>query len=169
MFRKLIKLTEKNRLLRPSKTFENEVSIPFGKFTINLFHAPGETDDQISIFIPEEKVLIPADNVYPHFPNLYPIRGAPVRSVRQWANTVANFRKLKAEHMIGMHSPVVHGAKEIDEILVTYHDGMKFVHDQTVRLMENLYTIEDIVKMVKLPKSLAEHPWLEQVFHPLFS
>ena len=139
------------------------MSIPFGKFTIQLFHAPGETDDQISIFIPEVSVLIPADNVYPHFPNLYPIRGAPVRSVRQWAKTVANFRKFKAEHMIGMHSPVVHGAEKIDEILVTYHDGMKFVHDQTVRLMENLYTTEDIVEMVKLPKKLAEHPWLEQV------
>lgn len=65
--------------------------------------------------------------------------------------------------MIGMHSPVVHGAEKIDQILVTYHDGMKFVHDQTVRLMENLFTIEDIVEMVKLPKALADHPWLEQV------
>jgi len=80
-----------------------------------VFHAPGETDDQLAVYIPELKMLCPADNVYPHFPNLYPIRGAPVRSVRQWSQTVKNFAKLDIETMIGCHGPVVHGAAKIQD------------------------------------------------------
>ena len=55
---------------------------------ILVTHAPGETDDQIAIYVPELKLLCPADDIYPHFPNLYPIRGAPVRSVTQWSATL---------------------------------------------------------------------------------
>ena len=109
-------------------------------------------------------LLCPADNVYPHFPNLYPIRGAPVRDVRQWANTIQMFMELRATTMIGCHGPVVHGGEAILDILVHYHDAMKFLHDQTVRHMEELHELDDIVASVKLPKALARHPWLVETY-----
>lgn len=66
--------------------------------------------------------------------------------------------------MIGCHGPAVHGAEKIQDILHSYHDAMKYVHDQTVRHMELLKNLDDIVRAVKLPKQLAEHPWLPQTY-----
>jgi glyoxylase-like metal-dependent hydrolase (beta-lactamase superfamily II) len=40
-----------------------------------LVHAPGETDDQVVVFLPADRVLFAADNFYEAFPNLYAIRG----------------------------------------------------------------------------------------------
>ena len=131
---------------------------------ISVFHAPGETDDQIAVYINELKLLCPADNVYPHFPNIYPIRGAPSRSAIQWANTIKMFSAMEIDTMIGCHGPVVHGADEIKTILNIYHDGIKYVHDQTVRGMEHLLSLDDIIKGAKLPKHLADHPWLKQTY-----
>ena len=42
---------------------------------MTLKHCPGETPDQIVVWLPEKKVLIAADNYYKSFPNLYAIRG----------------------------------------------------------------------------------------------
>ena len=44
-----------------------------------LYHAPGETNDQIIVHWPEEGVLCPADNIYRAFPNLYAVRGTAAR------------------------------------------------------------------------------------------
>ena len=97
----------------PTDVFSEEKEIKFEDLTVKLIHAPGETDDQIAVFIPELKFLCPADNVYPHFPNLYPIRGAPTRSVRQWCDSVKIMTELEAEFMTGCHGPVVRGKGQI--------------------------------------------------------
>ncbi len=46
-----------------------------------LYHAPGETNDQIIVHWPAKDVLFPAANVYRAFPNLYAIRGTMTRYV----------------------------------------------------------------------------------------
>ena len=110
------------------------------------------------------QLLCPADDIYPHFPNIYPIRGAPARSAIQWANTIKMFSEMDIDTMMGCHGPVVHGAKAVNEILNIYHDGIKYVHDQTIRGMEHLKSLDDIIDGAKLPKTLAEHPWLKEIF-----
>ena len=66
--------------------------------------------------------------------------------------------------MMGCHGPVVNGAKAVNDILNVYHDGIKYVHDQTIRGMEHLKSLDDIIDGAKLPKTLAEHPWLKEIF-----
>ena len=69
--------------------------------------------------------------------------------------------------MMGCHGPVVHGAKAVNDILNIYHDGIKYVHDQTIRGMEHLLSYDEIIDGAKLPKTLAEHPWLKERFFDL--
>jgi alkyl sulfatase BDS1-like metallo-beta-lactamase superfamily hydrolase len=79
--------------LTPTKKFsENRYKLEISGLEMVLFHAPGETPDQIFIWLPEKKVLLPADNYYKSFPNLYAIRGTAYRDVQLWVNTVAGFR-----------------------------------------------------------------------------
>jgi alkyl sulfatase BDS1-like metallo-beta-lactamase superfamily hydrolase len=62
--------------LPPTKTFASErMDVDICGIRITLIHAPGETPDQTVVWIAEKKVLLPADNFYRAFPNLYAIRG----------------------------------------------------------------------------------------------
>jgi glyoxylase-like metal-dependent hydrolase (beta-lactamase superfamily II) len=47
-----------------------------------LYHAPGETNDQIMVWWPKKQILFPADNIYRAFPNLYAVRGTMTRYVQ---------------------------------------------------------------------------------------
>lgn len=65
--------------MNPTITFKDELKIQIDGMDLVLYHAPGETNDQIIVWWPDEKVLFPADNVYKAFPNLYAIRGTQAR------------------------------------------------------------------------------------------
>lgn len=66
-------------LVLPTYTFDKQLDVSISGVDIRLIHAPGETDDQIVIYLPKLGVLCPADNIYKAFPNLYAIRGTPAR------------------------------------------------------------------------------------------
>ena len=69
-------------LLPPTRTFsEDQFVLEIAGMKLVLMHAPGETPDQTIIWLPEKKVLLPADNFYKSFPNLYAIRGTAYRDV----------------------------------------------------------------------------------------
>lgn len=148
----------------PTEGVTDELTITHGQWTVDIFHAPGETDDHVSVFIREIDLLLPGDNVYPHFPNIYAIRGAPTRSASQWAHTVKRMSRMKPKMMIGSHGPVVKNEDEVSDILESYHDAIKYVHDQTVRSTELLLDLDDVVESAKLPKKLANHPWLSPTY-----
>ena len=50
--------------IEPTHTFDEKLSITEAGFDLVLYHAPGETNDQIIIHWPEKDVLFPADNIY---------------------------------------------------------------------------------------------------------
>ena len=67
---------------------------------MKLVHTPGETDDQLYVWLPEKRVLMPGDNFYRAFPNLYAIRGTPYRDVRKW---ISSLDEMIAEWAEGYH------------------------------------------------------------------
>ena len=71
-------------LLRPTHTFRDQLELEIAGVKLVLIHAPGETNDQLFVWLPEKKTLLPGDNVYKAFPNLYTIRGTLYRDVLEW-------------------------------------------------------------------------------------
>jgi len=145
----------------PSVTFENELEATLaGDLRIRMIHSPGETDDQIILWLPERKVLLPADNLYKAFPNLYAIRGNPARDPKKWIASVDLMRSLKPDYLVPSHFKAIVGAEEIERILRDYRDGMQFVLDQTLRLMNKGIHPDDLQYMIQLPSKLRENPYL---------
>ena len=69
--------------VQPTHTFASErQSLEIAGVKIELVKAPGETDDQLYVWLPEERVLFAGDNFYQSWPNTYPLRGTARRSVR---------------------------------------------------------------------------------------
>lgn len=55
----------KTGLVRPNKVFDGKkMEVNIDGVDLHLIHAPGETDDQIVVWIPDKQVLIAADNIY---------------------------------------------------------------------------------------------------------
>lgn len=152
-------------LLPPTRTFNGErLELEIAGMKLVLVHAPGETPDQIFIWMPEKKVLLPADNYYKSFPNLYAIRGTAYRDVTLWVNSLDKMRALRPEYLVPCHTRPLTGAARIYETLTNYRDAIQFVHDQTIRLMNLGLTPSQIVEQVKLPPHLARQPYLHEYY-----
>jgi alkyl sulfatase BDS1-like metallo-beta-lactamase superfamily hydrolase len=149
-------------LLRPTRTFSDRLDIEVAGVRLELRHAPGETDDQLFVWLPQKRVLLAADNVYRAFPNLYAIRGTPYRDVRRWVASLDAMRALRPEHLVPSHTRPVSGEEAVAKVLTDYRDAIQFVHDQTIRWMNTGLPLEDIVERVRLPAHLAQNPWLAE-------
>ena len=151
-------------LLYPTKTFSDRIKFEAGGVKVELFHAPGETNDQLFVWLPEKKALFPGDNFYKTFPNLYTIRGTPYRDLAGWVNSIDMMRYLQPEFLIPSHTRPLVGQDNINSILTTYRDGIQFVHDQTVRLMNLGLGPDDIAETLVLPKHLGDSPFLKEFY-----
>ena len=149
-------------LIRPNHTFADELELEIAGIRLQLVHAPGETNDQVFVWLPDRRVLLPGDNVYKAFPNLYTIRGTLYRDVLQWSRSIDLMRALEPEHLVPSHTGPLSGRDEVMAVLTAYRDAIQFVHDQSIRGINQGHTPDELVQVVRLPPQLREHPWLAE-------
>ncbi|MGB5681088.1 MAG: alkyl/aryl-sulfatase, partial [Polyangiales bacterium] len=111
-------------LIRPNKTFSDVLRTEICGVKVELVHAPGETNDQLFVWLPDRGVLLPGDNIYKAFPNLYSIRGTQYRDVRAWVLSLDKMRALRPQHLVPSHTRAISGQDEIYETLTAYRDAI---------------------------------------------
>ena len=151
-------------VLRPTVTFKDSLNVTIAGVRLTMVHAPGETPDQLLVWLPDSKTLLCGDNLYKTFPNLYTIRGTAYRDVNLWKNSVDKMRYLHPEVIVPSHTEVIRGADTIAKILTDYRDAIQYVHDQTVRGMNKGLTPDELTEAVVLPKHLQQSPWLKEFY-----
>jgi len=103
-------------------------------------------------------VLNMAENATRHLHNFCPLRGAVVRDPRMWAHYLAEALQLfgdQTEVLIGQHHWPTWGRARIRDFLEKQRDLYKYVHDQTVRLMNHGWKPAEIAEALDLPPELA--------------
>ena len=156
-------------LVRPTVVFDEELIIKIDNLTFVLAHVPGETDDHLYVWIPEKKAVMVGDNFYRSFANLYAIRGTKFRNPMEWVESLDKIRLLNAEYLVPSHTRPISGKENVAQALTNYRDGIQFVHDQTIRYINKGLTPDEIVQKVKLPKHLAESPYLQPFYGSISS
>jgi alkyl sulfatase BDS1-like metallo-beta-lactamase superfamily hydrolase len=151
-------------ILRPTRTFGERLEDTVAGIRFELRHAPGETDDTIFVWLPDRKVLLPGDNFYKAFPNLYTIRGTPYRSPRRWADSLDAIRALRPEFLVPGHGRPLGGGDTIHAQLTDYRDAIRYVYDQTVRGMNAGLTPDQLAESIRLPPHLAASPNLQEFY-----
>ena len=73
-------------------------------------------------------------------------------------------RALRPAHLAPSHTRPVSGEQEVAEILTAYRDAIQFVHDQTIRGMNQGLTPDELVERIELPPHLRDHPWLRELY-----
>lgn len=156
-------------LIAPNHTIEQlrETHVIDG-VEIEFSLAPeSEAPAELYMYFPQFRVLNMAELACQTFHNLLPLRGARVRDSRLWSsylNDALHRYGDRSDVMVVQHNWPVWGSQQVRDHLAKQRDLYKFVHDQTVRRMNEGYTAPEIAEMIRLPRSLAE-TWGVQPFY----
>src|SRR5215470_13117140 len=124
------------------------------------FHlVPGsEAPAEMTLYFPQFRLLNMAEVTNHTMHNLYALRGAEVRDGRLWSsyiNEALDRYGGRTDVLIAQHQWPTWGAERIAAFLKKQRDMYKFIHDQSVRLLNRGYTPNDIAEILTLPVSLA--------------
>ena len=121
--------------------------------------APGsEAPAEMLVYFPQWKALCAAEDATHNLHNLYTIRGAQVRDANQWwraLDETADRFGARTEVLFAQHHWPKWGQQNISAFLSRQRDGYKFIHDQSLRLANQGYTMTEIAERLKLPPTLA--------------
>ena len=150
--------------VKPDTTFSDNLKLIIEGIELELYHAPGETNDQIFIWLPKHKALMPGDNIYKTFPNLYTIRGTTHRDVKGWIDSIDHMKTFEPEYLFPSHTKPILGKETIKDALDIYRDAIQYIHDQTIRLMNQGLYPDEIADIIQLPDELANSPYLYEFY-----
>ena len=117
-----------------------------------------EAPAEMNMFFPAFRALDVAENATHNLHNIYPLRGAQVRDANAWARYLNEAIELfggDTDVVFAQHHWPVWGQARALDFLGTQRDLYKFLHDQTVRLMNHGLKAAEIAERLKLPSSLA--------------
>lgn len=137
------------------------------------FHlVPGsEAPSEMIMYFPQFKLLNMAEDATHNMHNLYTIRGAEIRDGRLWSryiNDAIDRYGDKTDAVIAQHHWPMWGNERIVAFLKKQRDLYKFIHDQTVRLLNHGLTPTEIAEQLKLPPSLA-NDWAARGYYGTLS
>ncbi len=150
--------------LPPNVSIPGDQAIDLDSVAAELIMAPGETPDHMVVWFPDSRVLIPGDNWYHAFPNLYAIRGTPYRDFAAWAQSLTMLADLGADVLAPGHTMPVFGADKVREVLTSTRDAILHVMRHTADGMDAGQSLDDIVATLTLPADLAAKPWLGEYY-----
>ncbi len=117
-----------------------------------------EAPAEMHMFYPAFQALNLAENATHNLHNVYPIRGAQVRDANAWSrylNEAMDRFGREAEVAFAQHHWPVWDNRRVLDYLGKQRDLYKYLHDQTVRLMNHGYRAAEIAERLALPKGLA--------------
>lgn len=118
-----------------------------------------EAPAEFTFYLPQYQAFCGAELVSRNLHNLYTLRGAKVRDALAWSGYIdeAARRFEKAEIYFGSHHWPVWGRDHVQSFLANQRDIYKYIHDQSVRLMNSGYTPNEIAEMITLPDALRSN------------
>jgi alkyl sulfatase BDS1-like metallo-beta-lactamase superfamily hydrolase len=149
----------------PTQTVGDYAKLEIAGVKIELFYAPSELDDEMIVWLPEEKVLYGADVLADLSPFAATPRFEEGRSVDGLIAAIEKMMTLPAEHFLPGHSLPISGAEKIQAFLVANRDANQFLRDQTIRQLAQNRTREEAADAVRLPPHMANNPNLQEHYH----
>ncbi|HQN50767.1 MAG TPA: alkyl sulfatase dimerization domain-containing protein, partial [Phenylobacterium sp.] len=129
---------------------------------------PGtEAPAEMNIYLPDLKALCMAENANASQHNLLTPRGALVRDAKAWADYLTESLRLygdKTDVMFTSHAWPRFGQAQVDDFLAKHRDAYKFLHDQSVRMMNEGLTGPEIANRLKLPPAL-DNEWYNRGYY----
>lgn len=126
-----------------------------------------EAPAELMMYFPAQRVLNTAEVTSQHMHNIYTIRGAEVRDASRWSRYIDEVRErfgARTDVLIAQHHWPVWGSEKSLHFLAVQRDLYKYIHDQSVRLMNHGYRPGEIAEALQLPASL-EQEWAARGYY----
>jgi len=123
----------------------------------------GETDDHSWVFFPDTRVLCPGDLFIWALPNA----GNPQKVQRyamEWATALRKMAALEPEILCPGHGWPIFGSGRIKQALEETAELLEYLHEETVRLMNQGASLDTVLHTVRPPKELLKRPYLRPVY-----
>ena len=119
---------------------------------------PGtEAPAEMNFYFPDKRALCMAENATHNLHNLLTLRGAQVRDPRIWSRYLAEAVELfaaQSDVAFASHHWPTWGTTEVISYLTQQRDLYAYLHDQTLRLINQGYVHSEIAEMMELPPEL---------------
>jgi alkyl sulfatase BDS1-like metallo-beta-lactamase superfamily hydrolase len=140
--------------------------------TLSFQLTPGtEAPAEMNFHLPQFRALFMAENANATMHNLLPARGALVRDAKAWADYLTEAIRLygdSSEVMFAAHGIPRWGKEVVKDFISKHRDAYKYLHDQTLRLLNAGLVGSEIAENLELPQVLA-HEWYNRGYYGTMS
>ncbi|MCG9729124.1 MBL fold metallo-hydrolase [Shewanella sp. Isolate13] len=145
-------------ILSPNVVVEHDSAmeidgVPFEFQIVSGSEAPAE----FTFYLPEQQAYCGAELVSKNMHNLYTLRGAKVRDALVWSRAIDDALNAQRDTKVyfGSHHWPIWGQAEVNEFLQKQRDTYKYIHDQSVRMLNAGLTPAEIAEQIQMPPSLS--------------
>ena len=149
--------------VRPTVTYTDRLQLRVGELELELHHSRGETDDHTWTWIPSRRAACIGDLMVWVFPNA----GNPQKVQRyplEWAHALREIAALEPELLLPAHGLPIDGRDRIRAVLDDVATALEILVRQTLDLMNQGATLDEIVHSVEVPASLLTKPYLAPIY-----
>ena len=126
-----------------------------------------EAPAELMFYLPQMKAFYAAEEANATLHNLYTLRGAEVRDALLWSKYLHNAIDQvddEPEVLFGGHHWPRWGYESIVDYLAKQGDSYQYIHDQTLRLANHGFTMDEISEQLELPPALG-HAWYNRGYY----
>lgn len=153
-----------DRLPKPDVVFRDSLSIKIGGEQFELFHAPGETEEQIWMALPGRGTIFTADYYQGFLPNAG--NGKRImRHVDELAAALRSMAGLKPTVLMPMHGAPVSDGVEVERRLTILAEALEHVSVETVRRLNDGERKDAIAATISWPQRFADEPTLNAQYN----
>ena len=138
----------------------DDATVTIDGIDIEFLMAHGsEAESEMMMYFPQFKVLNTAEITSQQLHNIYTIRGAAIRDASAWSHYIDKALERfgdRTDILVAQHHWPIWKREEAQHFLGVQRDLYKFIHDQSVRMMNKGLLPGDIAENIKLPKSLDQ-------------
>lgn len=152
-----------------NKTGESRVvdGVPLEFQIVSGSEAPSE----LNVYIAPSRTFLSAEMTTCSLHNILTPRGAKVRDARIWANYIDEALQTwggRSDSLISSHCWPRFGTGEVTGALASNRDNYRYLHDQTVRLMNQGETMHEIAEALKQPPQIAKD-WFNHGYYGTYN
>ena len=130
-----------------------------------------EAPAEMNVMIPAARTILVAELATCSLHNILTPRGAKVRDAHAWAGYLTDAIRLYADRsdvFATSHCWPHFGKAAVRDLLTAQRDNYKYLHDQSVRMMNKGYTQAEIAETVKPPPAIADE-WFNKGYYGTYS
>jgi len=130
-----------------------------------------EAPAEMNVYVPAARTFLAAEIATCSLHNILTPRGAKVRDTHAWAgflNEAANLYGDRSDTIASSHCWPRFGQEEVKGWLTGQRDNYRYLHDQTVRMMNKGMTQAEIAEALKAPAAIGDQ-WFNKGYYGTYS